>query len=759
MIYSTATVCRRLCWIFLISLTFLHHGAFEKQPETCPEMCQCNGTRILCEQEIPNSIPTTVTQVKIHGVDFAAYANDTPFNNTGWGGVTYLYINANELENGTKLYNHEPFTMQTKTFYHLRNLQHLTFINSDMQDMKYNVFAGLSRLETLNFNGNINLRISDFIKGLRGYNLSHLTELHLCNISKGRGVANVFGSGFFELLSTTKLKLLDLSDIEGATMDTPSFSTQLPHLQEVVFERAGYLGINIFRANFDYSDAPVYKNLRKVNINYPTIPSAIFEAAELLETNKYIGYDTVPNNFTSVRARACVPNSMPSYLFSANYTSCLGVVMSFPLIQVNWTIFCLPYHSDGGLYLEVLDTSENGIEYLHPTLTASATRLLYLDVSANRLFQMNEADLESMVHYCPDLKTLILSNNSLASIPFRMFERSHSLEALDLSHNKLKYVDFNVNFLTKLQKFDLSYNEIVSLDGSTRVQLDNLILRFQSQVAETDFQMPLHHNPLECSCNTIEFEKWVISTKKKCDLGDVRCYHKTSVVPINEDVYKESEFECKLITIYAVVGSIGALIFVIILVFAVRYIIQFYRRSKQQRLEKMISRYKASCNDSGSYKVPVFLSHSGSDGDFVLEKILPQLDSTLKSLLRTSNRCVTTGDFSFRPGQYVADEIIRCVEESRVIVACVSQQFCKSHWCKNEIIVSQMENKPLVLILLEHVKTAYMPKCLRKHFDKTTRCKVSKNDNGEVILHPNIETICESIMQLMAKSSSSKSDV
>ena len=748
--------------MILVSFVFLTNVRGSGLIESCPDGCRCIETRMVCETQIPGHVPSNVTCVELYAVNMAEYASDPPFNKTAWEHITELFINVNEFENGTTVIHHDAFTLRSKTFYQLQNLQHLSFINSNVQNMEPGTFAGVSGLETLNFKGNVNLRISDFIVGLRDHNLSNLTSLRLCNISQSRGVANFFGADFFGLLSHTKLKHLDLSYIDSAIMDTPSFATSLPYLEEIVFEHAGYLGINIFKANMDNADGAVYRTLRKININYSTIPPSIFKAAELLNSNTYIGYDAVPNNFTSVRARACVPETVPSLLFGVKFTSCLGVVMSFPVVSVNWTIFCLPYHPDDGLYLEELDIAENGIEYFHPSLTTSATRLRSLDVSFNRLFKMEYQDFGRMVQNCPDLRTLVLSHNQLVAIPYEMFANSRNLETLYLSHNNLKHVDFDTSGLLQLEFLDMSHNSIASLDSSMRGRLDNLIVKYQSQKSinkSEKLHLLLHNNPLECSCETVEFEGWVIQAKTRCNVGDVRCHYKEAEVSLTESVYEESEFECKLVIIYAVVGSVSGVCVLVLIVFSVKCVKQWHRKAKQRRLESVISKYKASCNTTSSQPIPVFLSHSGADEEFVSLNILSQMNNCLQSMLCTSGTCVTTGDSSFRPGQYVAEEIIRCIEGSRVIVACVSQQFCKSHWCRNEIVVSQMENKPLVLLFLEHVKTDSMPRCLRTPFNKTTRCKVHKSETGEVSLQPDMETICESILQLMTKNNEHRESV
>lgn len=737
--------------LLVFGLSFLLCEVTGDPTAFCPEFCICHDNNMTCEGSIPENLPDTVTDVRVFGVNFALYVKDPPFNSTDWSNITSLYVNADKLENGTTVDNQDLFTMGQRTFYFLKQLKSLTFTAENMWRMNRTVFKGLFNLETLDFSGNVNLQIEDFITALADHDMTALKSLKLHNISQSRGVEKYFSGTFFDHLSTTRLEVLDLSYIDSAIMETESFARSLPYLREIVFEKSGYLGVNIFTSNVQYSEAVVYKTLRKININYSVLPEAVFSAGLLYPSNTYI--QNSPNNFTTVRTRGCIPESKTSLLIGIDSTSCLEVQIQFPSYALNWTIFCLPRDEFGNLYLEELDIAENGIELLHPSLTSTASRLLYLDVSFNKLFKMSHDEMNRLLKFSTKLRTFIMSHNNLETIPLHMFTKSYDLVMLDLSHNNLKHLDFDQTALTRLKTLDLSYNKIAVLESQTRSRIDNIIAFYESSYPKgwSKVRVLLHHNPFECSCRTVDFQEWVLKVRSKCNFGNLTCNHKDQVVVIDSIVHEDSKFECKLELIYAITGSISGLVLVILIIVVIKVGLVCHRNYRKRRLESLVSKYKANSNGR-SQKAPVFLSYSSVNSGFVTLNILPKINSTLKSLLTTSEDCVTAGDFNFRPGKYIADEIVRCVEESRVLVACVSRQFCKSHWCKNEIIVSQMENKPLVLLFLEPVEKTKMPKCLRKHFDKTTRCKVTKDSAGQVIFQPNVETVCESILQLMTKS-------
>ena len=153
----------RIYAVILVSFVFLTNVRGSGLIESCPDGCRCIETRMVCETQIPVHVPSNVTCVELYAVNMAEYASDPPFNKTAWEHITELFINVNEFENGTTVIHHDAFTLRSKTLYQLQNLQHLSFINSNVQNMEPGTFAGVSALETLNFKGNVNLRISDFI--------------------------------------------------------------------------------------------------------------------------------------------------------------------------------------------------------------------------------------------------------------------------------------------------------------------------------------------------------------------------------------------------------------------------------------------------------------------------------------------------------------------------------------------------------------------------------------------------------------------
>ena len=106
---------------------------------------------------------------------------------------------------------------------------------------------------------------------------------------------------------------------------------------------------------------------------------------------------------------------------------------------------------------------------LPPSLSLS-TRLNMLDVSNNRLEQLEHADLHRLIN----LLSLKLSNNKLTSVPL-YFGQYHALRSLNLSSNSMTEFPAALRSLKTLVDIDVSFNSISSLgDFSGLTNLERL---------------------------------------------------------------------------------------------------------------------------------------------------------------------------------------------------------------------------------------------------------------------------------------------
>ena len=86
-----------------------------------------------------------------------------------------------------------------------------------------------------------------------------------------------------------------------------------------------------------------------------------------------------------------------------------------------------------------------------------------------------------------------------------------------------------------------------------------------------------------------------------------------------------------------------------------------------------------------------------------------------------------------------------------VVIACISNQFCTSVYCTDELHSAKHYNKPLILLFLEEVDAKYLPKSIKTHFQTMARVKVVINEDGLLVFKPRIEILANSIVSLMSE--------
>ena len=80
----------------------------------------------------------------------------------------------------------------------------------------------------------------------------------------------------------------------------------------------------------------------------------------------------------------------------------------------------------------------------------------------------------------------------------------------------------------------------------------------------------------------------------------------------------------------------------------------------------------------------------------------------------------------------------------------MSENYCKSRYCRYEIEHAHLLEKPIILVFIEHVPKKDMNLITREVFETFTRVQFEYED-GEPVLKPGWLPFCESIVQLICK--------
>ncbi|KXJ75382.1 hypothetical protein RP20_CCG011822 [Aedes albopictus] len=166
----------------------------------------------------------------------------------------------------------------------------------------------------------------------------------------------------------------------------------------------------------------------------------------------------------------------------------------------------IPHRIDRLIQLKSLDMANNLLEKVNFTEFNGMKELNFVDLSFNRIrvISIEMIDL-------PKLFKLDLSQNLLKNIP-RNFGKLRALDDLNLSYNKLEYVEIShFNGLTKLKVLDLQFNNLLigSLAPAILPALE--VLRLESchlqQLDLFGIEMP-KLKKLYLNDNKLEYVEW-----------------------------------------------------------------------------------------------------------------------------------------------------------------------------------------------------------------------------------------------------------
>ena len=372
------------------------------------------------------------------------------------------------------------------------------------------------------------------------------------------------------------------------------------------------------------------------------------------------------------------------------------------------------------------------------------SKLRYLDLSKNSLGHAfaQENYVRSVFENLKSLEVLAISGNGIYKIPGDAFEKAKMLQVLDLSYNKLESVTFSTDKLTALQHLDLLYNRITVIDGLSLQRLNTLRLYVVNitPIENGTTNIDLAENLITCSCDNRHYFNRTLSYNESssCMFGGIR-------KDIDGYILNYSGYLCKE-TIVIIVYTFLAVIELFVITVFTWFILRERRDAKLKcKIEHGIQQYKE--NRENKHNMPVFLSFCNEDDDIVMDDIVPKLEEGLKKLLNTDSRCVATGYTDFRPRMSLANDIIRCVEESSVVIFFVTNAFCKKMWCRNEAHIAYYENKPMILMIWEELDLNLMPKYMYHHYQHHARVHWV-TEHGQRVMKPDWDNLCESVVSL-----------
>ncbi|XP_078728576.1 toll-like receptor 2 [Lampetra fluviatilis] len=419
-------------------------------------------------------------------------------------------------------------------------------------------------------------------------------------------------------------------------------------------------------------------------------------------------------------------------------------VQSLALIFVN--LYYLPCGILSGLTnILTLDISGNLLTEYTSFLTCSEVRLPNLTeliLRKNHLTHIHNVGV--MLRICPSLKLLDVSENQIVSEWNSNCKWPSNLQVFNISSNLLTDDVFDC-LPTSLQSLDVSNNEIQNV-GNKLMKFENLkeLYLSNNKLSTIPVQLPqalpwlkvltiagnilwtvepsvLHRlgnltlldmkgNPFYCTCNIRHFVTFCENSSPLRIEGWPAEYHCSN--PENEVGKQLSSVSFPTLycdtTMKSVIACVTTFVCTALLVGLCWYLdALWYVRMTWAWLQA--KRRNFLSDPDGNKDYDAFVSYSQHDAAWVMEQLLPELESHSVPPFRL---CVHERDFV--PGRHIMDNIIDCIEQSRKTLFVISQSFVESEWCHYELYFAQQRliesrDDALVLVQLEPIPRDSVP--------------------------------------------------
>ena len=290
----------------------------------------------------------------------------------------------------------------------------------------------------------------------------------------------------------------------------------------------------------------------------------------------------------------------------------------------------------------------------------------------------------------PNLREVALSQNGITNLNGSLFAEKSLIREMELANNRIAHVGentFTPEFWKSIKKFDLSGNPFVC---------DCNLLWFRDKLHKSNIKFKNY--PRRYLCLAPPSRRGLL----------LRNFNLTS-----SECKKKSE----LVVILSSTGSFSLFLLIAIIV--------LYKGRWHIRYWIYLMRYKRSAGGytrikDHDFKYDGFVIYCDEDSEFVHNTLLTTLEDEQQYRL-----CIHFRDFE--AGKTIVDNIVENMSDSRHVIIVVSRAFCRSKWCKFELLVAHdrwlsNESGALIIAMLEELNSKYMTKDLRALIQTTTYC-------------------------------------
>ena len=338
--------------------------------------------------------------------------------------------------------------------------------------------------------------------------------------------------------------------------------------------------------------------------------------------------------------------------------------------------------------LKNLTLSGTSCSHIASSFFATAPNIEMLDLSNNQLGAQLSTDEDGFIFKdLNQIRSLDLSRNLIARLPLNVFRIFYGIESLCLSFNRLQIIEFDYKHMKNLTRLNLRENKLSTIPLKLLQQMDR-----NAQEKSKNISIDLSDNELDMSsCDNVDFLAWIIEHKTYFTNIESYKFRISSENTISFDRFLKSfsafEKSCHSYTVLIVITSVLILCFIFVIISGIAY---RYRWRLRYFYYMTKARYSGDIPIRNSeyeqlYQYDAFISYSHEDYVFVKDEILTRLEEEAGLSL-----CIHQRDFL--PGNYIAENILQAIKNSRMTVILLSSNFLKSKWCLYEFNMARMES-------------------------------------------------------------------
>lgn len=624
-------------------------------------------------------------------------------------------------------------TVLNETFRYVTGVRYLYMASCAIDVIEADTFKYLTNISLLDISYNSGLNFSGMNIAL--YGLRNSSTLKVLNVNR---INPMYETGIkFDVSYTDNLQTLqaletlhmDLNKIE--VFDEDIFKPFRFPLSLRVFTLSGNrLTFGSYIKCLQRIKGVTRLDISRQHLNFDPFFFEHYEASSKTEFHVYRNF-TIPQlnrDDCPANCSVCVPTSLHEVIWRQSFvyfkiesplTICGAgglkhLDMSFNLL-LKWNDFV-----SGLDNLTYLDLSENYCDEVKNDFFAKFTSLEHLNISGNMLGTAFDPavnkNASQMFQFQKNLKKLDMSDDKITRLPVDIFKNLKNLTYLSLSGNFIDDWNSSLEYVRCLRELDLSKNKLYMLPEALTNYLDSVV--GEDCDDENNVTLRLIANPLECSCKSLPFLKWMRYSKvmvlfraeDSCRLNGENFQFSSN--EHLEELIRILEFDkCldKTWVIWTVSAACSVLTFVCSIVvcslvyrnrWKLRYI--YYSRNRRYMHEGFERLFD---NDA-------FVSYAKNSARFIKNQMVPVLEEQHGVKLWVADR-------NSLPGTSVAENICHGIYNSRKSVLLINKEYLNDSWCDYEMNMANMESikakrKLIIIVLLEQIPMNKLPVCIMR---------------------------------------------